>query len=170
MKSRKIKSYLTLLLLLLPISAFAGGDLDIDALAKEAEAKQNQEAVPQEPMTVAKSPLAGTSWKLVKIMSMDDTESVPEDPSKYTITFHKNGSVNLKVDCNLGTGKWKTQSSGHVEFGPIATTRAMCPPGSLHDDYLSQFEWVRSYVLKEGRLYLNTMADGSIVEFAPLSQ
>jgi hypothetical protein len=29
--------------------------------------------------------------------------------------------------------------------------------------------WVRSYVLKDGHLFLATMADGSIIEFAPMS-
>jgi hypothetical protein len=38
----------------------------------------------------------------------------------------------------------------------------------LHDRYLAQFPWVRSYVMKDGRLFLATMADGSIVEFEPV--
>jgi len=32
---------------------------------------------------------------------------------------------------------------------------------------MAQFAWVRSYVLEDGNLYLATMADGSIIEFAP---
>ncbi|MBL8201623.1 MAG: hypothetical protein JNK40_11665 [Chromatiales bacterium] len=35
-------------------------------------------------------------------------------------------------------------------------------------NYLAQFEWVRSYVMKDGHLFLATMADGAIIEFEPL--
>jgi hypothetical protein len=31
--------------------------------------------------------LAGTSWKLVKLQAGDETTSIPDDGSKYTITF-----------------------------------------------------------------------------------
>jgi hypothetical protein len=44
----------------------------------------------------------------------------------------------------------------------------MCPPQELSETYLAQFEWVRSYVMKDGHLFLATMADGSMVEFEPL--
>jgi hypothetical protein len=44
----------------------------------------------------------------------------------------------------------------------------MCPPESLSERYLAQFEWVRSYVMRDGHLFLATMADGAIIEFEPL--
>ena len=37
--------------------------------------------------------LAGTSWKLVKFQTGDETTLVPDDGSKYTITFGSNGRV-----------------------------------------------------------------------------
>ena len=33
---------------------------------------------------------------------------------------------------------------------------------------MAQFPWVRSYVMRDGHLYLATMADGSIIEFEPV--
>ena len=50
----------------------------------------------------------------------------------------------------------------------MALTRAMCPPGSLHDHMVRQWPYVRSYVLKDGRLYLSLMADGGIFELEPV--
>jgi putative lipoprotein len=44
----------------------------------------------------------------------------------------------------------------------------MCPPGSLHDQMVRQLPYVRSYILREGRLYLSLMADGGIYEFEPV--
>jgi heat shock protein HslJ len=111
--------------------------------------------------------LTGTSWRLVEIQSMDDSVDIPEDASKYTLEFMADGTAALQADCNRGAGPWTSESAGDLRFGPIASTRAMCPPGSLSDKYLEQFEWVRSYVMRDGHLFLATMADGSIIEFAP---
>ena len=114
------------------------------------------------------SELAGTSWQLVEISSMDDSTDVPDDPSRYTLELGADGSVSILADCNRGMGSWSSEGSSRLTFGPLATTRAMCPPGSLSDTYVAQFEYVRSYVLKDGHLFLATMADGSIIEFEPL--
>ena len=113
--------------------------------------------------------LADTAWRLVRIQSMDDTESVPEDPSDYTLSFDADGRASIVADCNRGTTSFTSTSPGQLAFGVVAATQAMCPPESLHDVYMSQFEWVRSYVLEDGHLFLATMADGSILEFEPLS-
>jgi para-nitrobenzyl esterase len=45
---------------------------------------------------------------------------------------------------------------------------AICPPGSLHDRFIGDLGYVRSYVLKDGHLFLATMADGSILQFEPV--
>jgi heat shock protein HslJ len=114
--------------------------------------------------------LGGTTWRLVKISSMDDRVDTPDDRSKYTLEFQADGRAAMKADCNRGTGPWTSASANQLSFGPIAATRAMCPPGSLSDKYLAQFEWVRSYVIEHGHLFLATMADGSIVEFEPTGE
>ena len=111
--------------------------------------------------------LSGSAWRLVKIMSMDDREYVPEDPAMYTLEFHPDGRASMQADCNRGSGDWRSASDGQLEFGIVAATQAMCAPDSLSDRYLAQFEWVRSYQVNEGHLFLATMADGSIIEFEP---
>ncbi len=125
-------------------------------------------AEPSAEQIVTSNGLAGTAWQLVKIMSMDDTVEVPDDPLKYTLTFGADGTAMIVADCNRGQGPWTSESGGQLEFGPIAATQAMCLPSSLSDTFLAQFQWVRSYVVDDGRLYLATMADGSIIEFEPL--
>lgn len=112
--------------------------------------------------------LAGTSWQLVKITSMDDTVYTPDEKASYTLEFVKDGSMRVLADCNRGTGSWFSEQPGELSFSDIATTRALCPTGSLHDRYFAQFKWVRSYQMQNGNLFLATMADGSIVEFEPL--
>jgi para-nitrobenzyl esterase len=72
-----------------------------------------------------------------------------------------------RVDCNRGRGTWESSGAGQLTLGPLALTRAMCPSGSLHDQIVRQWSYIRSYVLKDGHLFLALMADGGIYEFEP---
>ena len=112
--------------------------------------------------------LGGTSWRLVKFQGSDDTTLIPDDKAKYTIAFGADGSVSARLDCNRGRGTWKSAVPSELRFGPLALTRAMCPPGSLHDRIVKDLSFVRSYVLKDGHLFLSLMADGGIYEFEPV--
>ena len=114
------------------------------------------------------SGLAGTSWQLVKFQGSDDTTLIPDDRAKYTIAFAAVGQVTARVDCNRGRGTWKSSGPNQLQLGPLALTRAKCPPGSLHDQIVKQWANVRSYVTKDGHLFLSLMADGGIYEFEPL--
>jgi hypothetical protein len=64
-------------------------------------------------------------------------------------------------------GTWKSSAPSMLEFGPLALTRALCPAGSLHDQIVRQWPYVRSYVLRDGMLHVSLMADGGIYAFAP---
>jgi para-nitrobenzyl esterase len=118
--------------------------------------------------TAPSAGLGGTSWQLVSFQSGDDTVLMPDDKAKYTIAFAANGSINVRFDCNRGHGTWKSSGPHHVQFGPLALTRAMCPPGSLHDHIVKRWEFVRSYTIKDGHLFLSLMADGGIYQFEPI--
>jgi len=87
--------------------------------------------------------------------------------SRYTIGFGANEVLNVRFDCNRGRGSWKSTAPGQLEFGALALTKMMCPVGSLHDELVRQWPYVRSYVVRDGRLYLSLMADGGIIEFEP---
>ena len=109
--------------------------------------------------------LAASSWRLVKFQGGDGSVLRPDDRSKYTLAFGADGSLGARIDCNRGRGTWKSSGKGQLEFGPMAITRAMCPPGSLHDQLVRQLPYVRSYVIKGGHLFLSLMADGGVYEF-----
>jgi heat shock protein HslJ len=112
--------------------------------------------------------LAGTSWRLVKFEGGDGKILKPDDPSKYTIELATNGQLSARVDCNRGRGTWKSTGSSQIAFGPMALTRAQCPPGSLYDQIVTQWGNIRSYVIRDGHLFLALMADGGIYEFEPI--
>jgi para-nitrobenzyl esterase len=111
--------------------------------------------------------LDGSSWRLVQIAMSDGVTRPAIERSRYTIGFGKDGVLNVRFDCNRGRGSWTSSGAGNLEFGPLALTRALCPVGSLHDELVRQWPYVRSYLVKDGRLYLSLMADGGTIEFEP---
>jgi para-nitrobenzyl esterase len=123
----------------------------------------------QGPPRQASTGLGGTSWRLVKFEGGDGATLTPDDKAKYTIAFGTDGRLSARIDCNRGSGSWKSSGPPQLEFGPLALTRAMCPPGSLHDHLVKQWPYVRSYVIQNGHLFLSLMADGGIYEFEPAS-
>jgi para-nitrobenzyl esterase len=124
------------------------------------------DSAPSPPAVAAPRSLEGTAWQLVGFEGGDGTRLTPDDPAKYTIEFAAGGKLAARLDCNRGRGTWKASDSS-LEFGPMALTRAMCPPGSLHDRMVKHWPYVRSYLIRDGHLYLSLMADGGIYEFEP---
>lgn len=69
-------------------------------------------------------------------------------------------------DCFSGTATYRERMA--LPPGPLALTRAACPPGSRHDQIVRQWPYVRSYLIKDGRLFLSLMADGGVYEIEPI--
>lgn len=107
------------------------------------------------------------AWRLVRFQGGDGTVLTPDDRAKYTIQFMPDGRLVARIDCNRGRGTWKSAGPNQLEFGPLALTRAQCPPGSLHDRIVKHWSYFRSYVMRDGHLFLSLMADGGIYEFEP---
>ena len=125
-------------------------------------------AAPQTP------PLQGTSWQLVGIQSMDDVQGLrrPGDASRYTLSLQADGRAVLQLDCNRATGSWRVEPSadpgnGGFRFGPLASTKALCPASSLGAPLARQLPYVRGYLLRDGRLNLSLLADGGILIWEP---
>jgi len=116
---------------------------------------------------VASSDLAGTSWRLVQFRGGDGKAEFPVDRSQYTFAFNTDGSFTARIDCNRGRGSWKSSGPGQLELGPMAMTRAMCAPGSMHDSMVKQMPSIRSYVIRDGHLFISLMADAGTYELEP---
>ena len=117
--------------------------------------------------------LNNTKWQLIEFQSMDDSTKTPANPENYTMHFSDNGKVSFQLNCNRGMGNWSSTPSmeatnGQLRFGPIAMTRMLCPPPSLDEFIAKQTEYIRSYLIKDGKLYLSLMADGGIFAWEPL--
>ena len=125
----------------------------------------------------APASLAGTQWELVAIQSMDDAQGTTriEEPKRITASFAVDGRASFQLDCNRGTASWEANpsaggSSGTLRFGPIAATRAMCPPPHLDERVVRELAYARSYLFKDGKLFISLMADGGIYEWQPARQ
>jgi len=149
--------------------------LSLSACSKsgEVEAGAPQKAVAPKALPSA---LAGTEWRLVEFQSMDDAQGTtrPQAPSLYTMRLNADGTVNMRLNCNHAKGTWTADqagdpSSGGFTFGPLVSTKALCPPPGMDGLILKNAGYIRSYVLKDGRLYLSLMADGGIYVWEPLS-
>ncbi|MEM9404733.1 MAG: META domain-containing protein [Acidobacteriota bacterium] len=120
------------------------------------------------------APLEGTRWRLVQFQSMDDEVGTvaPSDPTQFTMSLRTDGTVAMQLDCNRGTGTWSSEvaddgASGSFTFGPLATTRALCPPPNLDERIARDAESVRSFLLRDGQLHLILLADGGIYSWEP---
>ena len=122
------------------------------------------------PPQLTAASLSGTSWQLVKFQSSDDQTLIPGDRTKYTVAFGSDSRVGVRIDCNRGQGSWKSAGLNQLQLGPLALTRAMCPPAPLNDRIPKDWEYVRSYAIKNGHLFLSLMADGGVYEFEPLHE
>lgn len=113
-------------------------------------------------------PLPNTRWQLVNIEYMDDTTITPDEPKKYTIAFDATGRVSIKSDCNRLNGTYTYNAPSGLQFGPLMSTRAACPPESLYNRLVKDLPNIRSFVIKDGNLHLALMVDGGIYHFSPM--
>jgi heat shock protein HslJ len=123
---------------------------------------------------VAAGKFAGTRWRLVEIQSMDDAIGTvrPDNPDLYTMDLSADGTVAMRLNCNRGRGQWTAKpvakgGEGSFRIGPLAMTRAQCRPPSLDVRIAKEMDFVRSFIIRDGRLYLSLMADGGIYVWEP---
>ena len=116
--------------------------------------------------------------ELVGFEGMDDSSEQPQDTARYTMSLGADGAVAMQLNCNRGTGTWSAEAgpgaedgveSGTFTFGPIAVTRALCPPPSMDEKIARDAEYIRGYFLRCDTLSLSLMADGGIYTWVPLA-
>ena len=111
--------------------------------------------------------LIGPTWQLVKFQSSDGTELISSDLERYTLSFSENKRISAKIDCNRGMSSWTSAEPALISFGPLAMTRAMCPSDPLQERLIRDWESIRSFIVRDGHLYLAVKFDSGIYEFKP---
>src|SRR5262245_8702527 len=86
---------------------------------------------------------------------------VCDNPATYALTFLPDSTVRLLIDCNRGSGPYLI--NGHdIRIGPVATTRMMCPPGSMDAAFGANIDSVTSWSHNADTLQLQ-MKTGSML-------
>lgn len=108
-------------------------------------------------------------WQLESVRYANGDTTTIADPSKYTLEFSNDGRLNLRADCNLGSGRYARSDSRLVlQMGRL--TRAACPPGSWADSFLRDLAGVGSYRLASNQLYLELADNRGEMVFAPFQE
>jgi heat shock protein HslJ len=109
--------------------------------------------------TAVDSELTGIQWHWDEFQDTAELNSfaVP-DPADYKILFNADGTANIKADCNMVGATYIVEGSSlTIVTGP--STMAFCGEESLDQIYLARMEQVVSYVIEDGVLHMNLMAD-----------
>lgn len=108
--------------------------------------------------------LEGVVWQWEQFAGGDGSVTAPETSSRYTLTFLPDAKLAVQADCNRARGTWSALNS-QLELSIGGMTRALCPEGSLSNDFVEDLGYVRSHVFRDGKLYLSLMADAGIMTF-----
>ena len=109
--------------------------------------------------------ISGTVWKWQQTRYNNDQQSVPDDPSSYTVTFNTDGTLNIRADCNRGGGSYSIEAK-RISIEVTHTTRAMCPPESLDQTFIKDLNASKIYFFSDGNLYVDLKYDTGTMKFA----
>jgi para-nitrobenzyl esterase len=108
--------------------------------------------------------LRNTSWRWVDVTSHGDSFAV-DQPDRYNLTFVDSDRITLRADCNRGAGPVAIPSPGAITVGPLATTRAKCPPGSLSERFLRDVSRAVRFAILGGELHLELPNASEVLRF-----
>lgn len=113
--------------------------------------------------------LTGAVWAWQETLMSDGKKIAPAAPERYTIQFAPGGAVAVRADCNRGSGSY-VLDGGALAFGPMAVTRAMCPPDSSDAEFLKQLSQVTGQLFRGNDLVLTLRVDAGSMRFATIRQ
>jgi len=109
--------------------------------------------------------LSAQPWQWVSYTGPVDTFDV-KSPADYTVAFNTDGTASIVADCNRASGSYEAaDGSLQVKIGPA--TVALCPGDSRGDQFVKYLGSAARYFFKDGKLYIDLLADGGTMRFAP---
>jgi len=113
----------------------------------------------------ADSPV-GTTWKWQEFQDMAGVNDMTiPNPDSYTLTLNEDGTASIQADCNQLTWTYELDGSS-LKFnteGP--STLAFCGEESLDTQYLDWLGRTATFVMGDGQLFLNLVADSGNMVF-----
>ena len=113
-----------------------------------------------------RSALQANPWQWVSFASAAGQFDV-ESPGNYQLTFHENGTIDIKADCNNASGTYTIDGIKiNILAGPV--TMAACPAGSRGEEFIEYLGSANTYFYQPGELFLDLSEDGGTLRFTPV--
>lgn len=112
--------------------------------------------------------LIGTRWQMVRFQSGDGSVLYPEDPKEFTLEFGGDGDAYFQLQINRASGSWISTDDGRLVFGMLRMTMAAFTPSPFLDRWLKDIDFVRSYLIRDGKLFLALKYDSGVYELEPI--
>lgn len=101
-------------------------------------------------------PLEGSSWRLTNVETSGTSTSLTDEMSaRHTLAFRSGGRAGMQLDCNRGNSSWSASEPrsgyGSINFGPIASTRALCPRPTYGEELAAELPGATSFTLSPDR-------------------
>ncbi len=108
----------------------------------------------------AATPVAGVPgipphvWEMDSFTLGDDASVEVVHPERYTAQFLPDGQATFRLDCNSGHADYSAADE-HVVLSNLATTDALCPPGSQSETFAALLISAETYIFDDtGNLIL----------------
>ena len=109
-------------------------------------------------MTARTGSLTGDRWQVVQTSG----RAFAAEGESYTLTFAADNKVSGRGDCNRLTGTYASdRDKGTLSFGPLVSTRMMCPDQAREDAFVKALGTVDAYKM-DGRMMM-LFADGELI-------
>ena len=111
--------------------------------------------------------VTGPTWHWMQTLYNDDRKVGPVDPQIFTVQFREDGTLTVKADCNQKGGTYSvTDDENHISIVVTHSTMAVCPEGSLEDEFVRDLSAASIYFLKDGDLYIDLQFDSGTMRFS----
>jgi amidase len=132
-----------------------------------AESAKDKPTATVEAEPVDTADLTSNVWSWLSFTNPVESFEV-DKPADYLLTFDDDGTLDIKADCNNASGSYTTDGSSlTIQIGPM--TMAACPTESRSDQFVQLLGGAANYFFEDGKLYIDLMADGGTMVFAPAS-
>ncbi len=138
----------------------------VSVLALGACGREAQDHPAEEPTME----LIGPLWQWLEFQDSAEGEEASDilvaDPGRYTLMLRSDNTADIQADCNRVSWTYATEGSRLTfdDLGP--TTLAFCGEESLDRRYLERLANAATYVIADGKLYVNLRADAGNMVFA----
>ncbi|MBU7579657.1 MAG: META domain-containing protein [Porphyrobacter sp.] len=120
-------------------------------------------------------PLAGSEWRLVAIDTSGSTTTLtPALQARHTLAFSDGGEAAVQLDCNRGRTTWTAgqpvNGAAAISFGPVASTKMLCPQPSFGDQLAAGLGEAQRYTTTLDRRQLVIETPTLRFTFAPANE